>query len=233
MSVAATGPDDKRAVFSNVGSSINIAAPGVDIVSLRARRTDFMLNSATTTYQARDAYLGDDNRYYRSAGTSFATPIVSGIASLVWSNRPQLTATQVQRILEQSARDVGTPGRDRFTGYGVVDAPAALGADPEFFVDAAILLARRLEEDGQVFVQVFGSADADQFGRAWLEIGEGEDPSHWIPIGDALRDTVRLGVLGMIPAAAQLDGANVWTVRVLVEHQNSRLREARYVIELG
>ena len=232
MSVAATGPDDKRAVFSNVGSSINIAAPGVDIVSLRARRTDFMLNSATTTYQARDAYLGDDHRYYRSAGTSFATPIVSGIASLVWSNRPELTATQVQRILEQSARDVGTPGRDRFTGYGVVDAPAALGADPEFFVEAAILLAHRLEEDGQVFVQVFGSADANQFGRAWIEIGEGEDPSHWIPIGDALPDTVRLGVLGMIPAA-QLDGANVWTVRVLVEHQNSRLREARYVIELG
>ena len=232
MSVAATGPDDNRAVFSNVGSSINIAAPGVDIVSLRARRTDFMLNSATTTYQARDAYLGDDNRYYRSAGTSFATPIVSGIASLVWSSRPELTATQVQRILEQSARDVGTPGRDRFTGYGVVDAPAALGADPEFFVEAAILQARPVEEDEQVFVQVFGSADANQFGRAWLEIGEGEDPSHWIPIGDALPDTVRLGVLGMIPAA-QLDGANVWTVRVLVEHQNSRLREARYVIELG
>ena len=138
----------------------------------------------------------------------------------------------MQRILEQSARDVGTPGRDRFTGYGVVDAPAALGADPEFFVEAAILQARPVEEDEQVFVQVFGSADANQFGRAWLEIGEGEDPSHWIPIGDALSDTVRLGVLGMIPAT-QLDGANVWTVRVLVEHQNSRLREARYVIELG
>ena len=232
MSVAATGPDDKRAVFSNVGSSINIAAPGVDIVSLRARRTDFMLNSATTTYQAGDAYLGEDNRYYRSAGTSFATPIVSGIASLVWSNRPELTVTQVQRILEQSARDVELPGRDRFTGYGVVDARAALEADPEFFVDAAILLVRRMEDDEQVFVQVFGSADANQFGRAWLEIGAGEDPSHWITVGDALPDAVRLGVLGRIPAD-RLAGAKVWTVRVITEHQNGRLREARHVIELG
>ncbi len=232
MSVAATGPDDKRAVFSNVGSSINIAAPGVDIVSLRARRTDFMLNSATTTYQSRDAYLGEDKRYYRSTGTSFATSIVSGIASLAWSNRPELTATQVQRILEQSARDVGTPGRDRFTGYGVVDARAAVEADPEFFVDAAIITVQRVEEDEQVFVQVYGSADASQFGRAWLEIGEGEDPSHWITIGDALPDAVRLGLLGRIPAD-QLEGATVWTVRVLAEHQNGQLREARYVIELG
>jgi hypothetical protein len=232
MSVAATGPDDKRAIFSNVGSSINIAAPGVDIVSLRARQTDFMLNSATTTYQVGDAYLGEDKRYYRSAGTSFATPIVSGIASLVWSNRPELTAMQVQRILEQSARDVETPGRDRFTGYGVVDAKAALAADPEFFVDAAILEVRPVEEDERVFVQIFGSADASQFGRAWLEIGEGEDPSLWILVGDALPGAVRLGVLGRIPAD-QLDGAKVWTVRVISEHQNGRQQEARYVIELG
>ena len=231
MTVAATGPDDKRAAFSNVGSAINIAAPGVDVVSLRARRTDFMYNSAETTYVQGDATLGDDKRYYRSTGTSFATPIVSGVASLVWGNRPGLTHLQVRRILEQSARDVEIPGRDRFTGYGIVDAQAALAADPEFYIYADIPAVRRIDVDGQTYLQVVGVADADQFARASLELGEGDSPQSWTRIGDELSERVRLDELGRIPAE-QLAGAQTWTIRVLVEHRNGRNREGRYVIDL-
>jgi subtilisin family serine protease len=64
--------------------------------------------------------------YARLSGTSMATPHVSGVAALVWSARPSLTASQVRQVLQDSAKDLGTPGRDNTYGYGLVQAKAAL-----------------------------------------------------------------------------------------------------------
>ena len=64
--------------------------------------------------------------YARLSGTSMATPHVSGVAALVWSARPSLTASQVRQVLLDSAKDLGTPGRDNTFGYGLVQAKAAL-----------------------------------------------------------------------------------------------------------
>jgi len=231
MTVAATDGDDKRAIFSNVGSNISVAAPGVDVVSLRARRTDFMYNNAETKYTPGDAFIGDDNRYYRSAGTSFATAITSAVASYVWSQRPTLSHVELQQILEQSARDVETPGRDRATGYGIVDAKAALTTDPAFFIHAAIPGVRRIDRDGLAMLQVIGTADADDFTNARLEIGAGESPDTWTPVTGELLQPVKLGELGKIPAD-QLAGEKTWTIRVIVSHQNGKQREGRYIVDL-
>ncbi|QRN97990.1 S8 family serine peptidase [Archangium violaceum] len=74
---------------------------------------------------------GSDYAY--STGTSMATPHVSGVAALVWSSRPSLTAGQVRDILEKSARDLvdsGEPtsveGKDPIFGYGLVQAQKAV-----------------------------------------------------------------------------------------------------------
>lgn len=73
------------AVFSNYGNqNVDIFAPGQDVIS-------------TTT----------ESRYEISQGTSFAAPIVSGVAALVWSYYPELTATQIKEIILKSATDVG------------------------------------------------------------------------------------------------------------------------------
>ncbi len=232
MTVAATNADDERAMFSNVGAAIDIAAPGVDIVSLRARATDFMFDSAETSYIQGDAFLGDDTRYYRSTGTSFAAPIVTGVASLLLANNPGLSPAELKRVLEQSARDVGTPGRDTFTGFGIVDAKAALAADPNFFIDAEIPFVRPIEVEGQRFMQVAGVANAEQFAGATLEIGEGKDPQGWTPVGSPLVEPVPGGELGRVPAE-QLSASPTWTVRLTVEHQNGRKREVRYVVEVA
>jgi serine protease len=68
--------------------------------------------------------LGVD--YVRLTGTSMATPHVSGVAALVWSARPSLTAVQVRQILQESAKDLGPQGRDNTFGYGLVQAKAAM-----------------------------------------------------------------------------------------------------------
>jgi serine protease len=59
-------------------------------------------------------------------GTSASTPIVSGIASLVWSLNPILTAGQVKAILSETAYDLGTAGYDKFYGNGFINADAAV-----------------------------------------------------------------------------------------------------------
>ena len=81
LTVATTGFEDQRAVFSNWGN-VSVAAPGLDILSLRARRTDTMLGMEGVKYTAGAAYVGEDKRYYRASGTSFSAPIVAGLASL-------------------------------------------------------------------------------------------------------------------------------------------------------
>ncbi|MBN8564840.1 MAG: S8 family serine peptidase [Leptolyngbya sp. UWPOB_LEPTO1] len=77
---------------------------------------------------SRDTF-GDSVRFtYQSDfnGTSAATPQVTGIASLLLSVNPVLSAAQVRQILVQTATDVAQPGFDKFTGAGVVNADAAV-----------------------------------------------------------------------------------------------------------
>ncbi len=50
LAVASTGFDDQRATFSNWGR-ISLAAPGLDVLSLRARRTDIMMNVEGAKYK--------------------------------------------------------------------------------------------------------------------------------------------------------------------------------------
>ncbi|MEK7704844.1 MAG: S8 family serine peptidase [Myxococcota bacterium] len=59
-------------------------------------------------------------------GTSMATPHVSGVAALVWSQNPAWTNVQIRDALDASALDLGVAGRDVEYGFGLVQAQAAL-----------------------------------------------------------------------------------------------------------
>jgi subtilisin family serine protease len=70
------------------------------------------------------------------AGTSMACPHAVGVAALVWAVSPNSTATNVATAIEQTAKDLGDPGKDTKYGYGLVNAydaakmlnPAAFGS---------------------------------------------------------------------------------------------------------
>ena len=63
------------------------------------------------------------------AGTSGATPIVAGVAALIRSKWPEMTASQVINRIVSTAKDAGAPGKDPLYGFGMLDAEAALKAD--------------------------------------------------------------------------------------------------------
>ncbi len=55
-----------------------------------------------------------------------ATPHVSGVAALIWSHYETKSAAEIWQALTQSAKDLGTPGRDDEYGFGLVQADKAL-----------------------------------------------------------------------------------------------------------
>jgi len=74
--------------------------------------------------EALVAVRGSD--YGLKSGTSMASPHVAGVAALVWSQFPQASNQQIRRALQDSARDLGAPGRDNLYGFGLVQAAAAV-----------------------------------------------------------------------------------------------------------
>lgn len=68
---------------------------------------------------------GPGSGYEAWDGTSMATPHVSGVAALVWSNFPGKSNADIRNALEATARDLGAAGRDDYYGHGLVQAKAA------------------------------------------------------------------------------------------------------------
>ena len=67
--------------------------------------------------------------YAEWAGTSGATPIVAGVAALIRSKWPEMTANQVINRIVSTAKDAGAPGKDPLYGFGILNAEAALKDD--------------------------------------------------------------------------------------------------------
>lgn len=110
MAVAATKQDDTRPCFSSTGKAIEISAPGVDIQST-------WLNAG----------------YLFASGTSMSTPHVSGSAALVWLSNESAWASlgytngdgswtniEVRTVLDKTAQDLGSLGKDTLYGHGLV-----------------------------------------------------------------------------------------------------------------
>lgn len=107
LTVAATDAGSAVTYFSHASSTTDLAAPG-ERVPVAAPH-------------------GIDPSGYRVAsGTSFSAPIVAGAAAWVWTARPELDASQVFDVMRRSGRDLGAPGFDNDTGFGMLDVPAAL-----------------------------------------------------------------------------------------------------------
>lgn len=226
--VGALDRTNQRLASANWGQRIDLVAPGEDILSLRAPATDMMRKFDPAL--AGQHIAGDDNAYYRASGTSFAAPFVSGVASLLLARSPTLKPAEVRRIIRNAARDIGVPGIDQQTGRGTLDGPAALSADPAFFIDAEIAAVSAGRNNGSLVLSVTGTADSHQFARAELSMSKDPDSGHWRDLA-VLRKPVVDGELASVPASA-FKGESQWTLRLLVAHRGGRHAESRFLVNL-
>ena len=192
ITVAATDSNDKRAIFSNWGSGIDVAAPGVDILSLCA--------SGTT----KGTPVGD--KYTRLDGTSMAAPHVSGIAALILSNQRELSSEQVSAVIQCSTTDIMDIGFDNYTGYGRINAAQALKINS--CLDARIT-SPVLGSSATSVVTVMGSAKGNDFLSYTLEYAKvnefNKEPTEW-NIFEQSNTPVDKGQLGIFDTASLPSG---------------------------
>jgi len=132
IAVGAAAPDGQRKSpssadgeywwGSNYGVATRDAANAIDIMGPTILPTTDITGS--TGYTTTDYY-----QWFN--GTSCASPYVAGVAALMLSKDNTLSPAQIRQAITSSARDMtigSVLGWDRFTGYGLVNAHAAIGA---------------------------------------------------------------------------------------------------------
>ncbi len=105
LAVTATNADNQPYADANRGDFIDLAAPGVDIVT-----------------------LDPSGSFPLSSGTSWAAAHVSGVAALIRPLMPLSGASEIAFLLNSQAQDLGDAGKDSRFGNGLIDACAAAAA---------------------------------------------------------------------------------------------------------
>ena len=107
IGVGATDQFNKITAFSNSGSYVSVAAPGLDVIST----VPSFLNW---------------NLYTKYSGTSMAAPHVAGVIALMKSLKRDASPALIKETLENTALDLGQVGRDDLYGKGLINAYSAL-----------------------------------------------------------------------------------------------------------
>ncbi len=191
---------------SNFGSSIDIAAPGEDILT-----TDLFVNGM----------LEDDGYGYKS-GTSMAAAHVSGVAALLFSANPSCSNLQVQQWLTHTTRQLRIP---QLVGAGLIDAYAALTATDEPIANIEI---NQIHKDNMV--EISGSAGGKGFLHYWIDYGISETPDLWFPILLPQTDPKYNTVLHEWDISHLVEG--IYTLRLSVKSEIGKTVRDTTVVEI-
>ena len=192
---------------SNFGATIDIAAPGDEILS-----TD--LNGG----------------YQNSSGTSIAAAHVSGVAALVRAANPDYTNAEVRETLVKTADPLfisGLVGAGSLNAYTALTAPTALIVQ----IDSAQMFSQNAESNNIEKIEIFGSAGGVGFTAYWLEYGIGEVPDLWFPLG-TVKTTPKFNVcLHKWDTSTLTEGK--YTVRLSVKSKTGEIKRDRTVVEVN
>ncbi len=201
IAVAATDKNDNLADFSNYGkNSVDIAAPGVDIIS---------------------TYPG--NRYRYMSGTSMATPHVSGLASLVWSQNGGYSYYDVKSLIENNGDKLSSL-------YGLVKTESRINVDKS-------LSAKEVPVKEEPDIRV----KPDQYDYGKVKVGESDTYSFTISnVGNKKLEIFAMYIQGedhknfkivSNTCPPDLDPGENCTVSIKFAPENSGVKEADFVVE--
>ncbi len=189
ITVGATDSTDALASFSNRGPKIDVVAPGVDILSLRAATNPMCTPDRTV-----------NGLYCRVSGTSMSAPHIAGLAALMLSKSPTLTNEQIRQILRASTIDLGTLGFDTKFGYGRVDAGVAMTnlATPRV---VPIIHSPYTNVPLTGVTPIVISVTGDTVASYIVEMGAGRVPTAWTTIASGTTPGIRTTVGSMDPTS--------------------------------
>ena len=216
--------------FSSIGPEVSIAAPGGNCVNLTGACLYPMFsttNSGSTTPVANDnAYTNGD----ASVGTSFSTPIVSGVVALMLSVRPSMTSTEVLALLRSTARPFVSTGASPGTaqcaapngteqlecycttstcGAGMLDAAAAVKATQAANGAQIVIAATPASPTAGQTITVSAAGSTVGTGRsiasaAWTLVDGGGAVSGFASASNGISTTLTPTVAGTISLRVQL-----------------------------
>jgi subtilisin family serine protease len=165
LSVAATKPDGSVAAFSSHNDFVSLAAPGASAGSCDFGVFSTLPTSTSPPWNQGGCPLifsgGGGVHYGYGEGTSFAAPIVSGLAALTWQAERGLASEQVADVLVRSANGAGW---NQFTGSGIADGMRAVEIARIYDVLSPRANARARRLGNRVRVTVRRSRDRTQAG---------------------------------------------------------------------
>ena len=177
IAVSATNSSDTKARFSNYGSWVDVAAPGININS--------------TVF---------DDIYVSWSGTSMSTPFVAGLAGLILSKNSTFSNEEVRNILRSTADPVISTeyiGLGRINAYNAILRDSTLIANLDSSLDDAIV---------QDVISINGTASGNNFHKYELYYGLGVYPTNWTQIGSTQYTQVVDGVLDTWNTSLIIDG---------------------------
>ncbi len=224
ISVAGLGQENQLYGSSNFGATIDIAAPGEEILS----------TALNGEYQKRD-------------GTSMAAAHVSGVAALVLSGNLHVTNIEIQEKLITTAKPLFVT---ELVGAGSLDAYAALAASTPLIAE---IDARRIPIalDNVEFVgfsggyvrysqlatdfiideiEIIGSAGGVGFSEYWLEYGIGEVPDLWYPLGTVQAEPKFNACLHKWNTSTLAEGR--YTLRLSVKAESGDIKRIKIVVDV-
>lgn len=211
VAVAAVDANGQHLPFSNRGNNITVAAPGYAIFT-----------------------AAPDGSFSLSSGTSFATPLVSGVLAYLLQS---MSGEQAVQILSDSANDGGPPGPDAFLGNGIVDVERIEWRNEPWLHDIAVadhyldlsgetprvlvnVENRGTAPTGNVILEVTAG---DQVHRFPVErLGAGEAAAKEIPLDGLFDDASEVDIISRLIAAGiedvrPVNNSKATTIRLYVE----------------
>jgi len=134
IAVTAIDAQNLAAPFSNTAEEIDIAAPGVGLLSTS----------------------GDDG-FSLWNGTSFSAPLVSGAAAAFLSQNPELEPSELRQAILGNTRDLGLPGEDTVFGLGGLDIGRLVNSTTPGIFDLAIAdhhVREKPDTNNQVIISI-------------------------------------------------------------------------------
>ncbi|MDD5362766.1 MAG: S8 family serine peptidase [Ignavibacteria bacterium] len=212
ISVGASDEIDRKATFSAFGQTVDIFAPGVNIL------TTSRMGYGSPEY---------GNNYQQANGTSFSTPVIVGVAALLKAKNPSLTNEEIRGILISSTRYFpGQNGWDYTYASGIADADKSYQnySNPS----AARIYFPYLNNYLTNYVPICISAASAFFRSYSLSYGIGMNPSSMTELfsstSQAMRDTVYRWRTDMMPDTT-------YTLKLAINTASGRTIEHRTIVK--